>query len=663
MRRSAWSRCHLAEKLLADLLQTPTASGAKHGLETATREDAEGRVCVEPYRQDNARLCQELSALHQEIIKSQEQHQTRTKELRADIRRLSAENEDLRFLAGQYRKQAEAAEQRLFRLLEQQEQPQASVTVTGAYRLLQMWHDHPAGSQVKSRDSEIRRLTGQLEGGRPYRAVLADADTKENDMSRANVPYTELKKTNVRLEKQLKETLHSQHEAMQRAMQLAQKNTALKRELEDLDRIVHVLDEDRSKAVRTSQQQLKQEQTLVKDAANELDEAVEALVETMRQDRKATQERLDRVMENEKQLVLELDRLSRQKTNTARIPDKTQKLIQSLEEQRDYFKAQVDELIEQLQKKDRRAVDSDGNRLQTEAAELRRQLADCERQLAGSAAQLDVKTNESEQLRHRLDEALRSLHRLSDSESAATMASAAQLESLVRTLEQERSLATGDYHRVDQERKELRHRLKVATETQLADRVKMESRIAELEALIGAAETDRTVQHSQTASHRALISSLEAQVKNLQNSLSGSQAELSRVMTKNTKMKTFVDRGESSLKDCENKLIKTTSELEVCQTQSSQLQRQCADLRATVDELQREARRQTKVIEQVIRERDKFQNDVDDKTELLDEHCQQLEKCTAHIGQLESTITNLTADLAPEADLLEAPRAGLRSRF
>ncbi|XP_037070255.1 centrosomal protein of 135 kDa-like [Pollicipes pollicipes] len=183
----------------------------------------------------------------------------------------------------------------------------------------------------------------------------------------------------------------------------------------------------------------------------------------MRQDRKATQERLDRVMENEKQLVLELDRLSRQKTNTARIPDKTQKLIQSLEEQRDYFKAQVDELIEQLQKKDRRAVDSDGNRLQTEAAELRRQLADCERQLAGSAAQLDVKTNESEQLRHRLDEALRSLHRLSDSESAATMASAAQLESLVRTLEQERSLATGDYHRVDQERKELRHRLKAST--------------------------------------------------------------------------------------------------------------------------------------------------------------------------------------------------------
>ena len=767
----------LAECLLADLLRTTDSlKTAKEELKTATQEAAEGRVCVEPYRHDNARLCQELSALREELTTAAEQHQTDTKGLRTDIRQLGDENEDLRFLCGQYRKQADAAEQRLFALLERQPEPVASVTVTG---------ERPAGSQrgrrqrldvssrlsgsrrtadstgvagsvtvtgrsvtrdpqtvdlvsaaearvtdlerqrdaaeeareaaegttrelkekVRAREAEISRLNGLLQGGRPHHAVLADSDGKENAMTRSNLPYTELKKANARLEKKLKEAVHTQHEAMQRAVQLAQKNEALKRELDDLDRIVHVLDEDRGQAVLSSQRRLEEQKTRAEETVQELDAAAaradqqtaelasarqrladtesqlsaercrreqietelaaarqaavghDTLVQTLKADRENAQRRLDTATENEKHLVLELDRLSRQRTNKARMPDKTQKLIEGLEEQRDYFKHQVEELLEQLQRRDTSAgslqtVEGAAGELSaaaaaTEAEELRHQLDDCRHQLSENRRQLDdclrqlhCRTDESEQLRRRLDEALCSLHRLSDSQASATMTSTAQLEGLLhtmeRTIEQERDLASGDCKRLEQERNDLRSRLKMATETQLSERVKQEARIAELEALVGAAETDRTVQRSEVVSQRALIASLEAQMKGLQDSLGESQTELSRVMAKNNKMKTFVNRGESSLKDCENQLIKKTGELEACLQELSSVERQCADLRGAQEEAQREARRQAKVIEQLVRERDKFQNAVDDKTELLDEHRQQLEKCNAHIVQLES---------------------------
>ncbi|XP_043226600.1 centrosomal protein of 135 kDa-like [Amphibalanus amphitrite] len=785
----------LAECMLADLLRTTDSLKAtKRQLQAADREAAEGRDCVEPYRQDNARLCQELSALHEQLSAAAEKHQADTKDLRADVRRLTDENEDLRFLCGQYRKQADAAEQRLFALLEKQPQPLASVTVTG---------ERPAGSQrgrrqrldisshldssrpsanstgrsltesgrgqadrhtidlvtaaeqrvadleqqrdaaeeareaaeaaaeelrnkVSAREAEISRLNGLLQGGRPQHAVLADSDGKENAPTRSNVPYTELKKANARLEKKLKEAVHTQHEAMQRAVQLAQKNEALKRELDDLDEIVHALDRDRDQAVLSKQQQLQDERSRAEETVQELGAAAaraerqtaelaaardrladteselsaerrrreqietelaaarqaaashETVLQTLRADRQEAQRRLDKIAENEKQLVLELDRLSRQKTNKVRMPEKTQKLIDGLEEQRDYFKSQVEELLEQLEKRDVSAASLHAEEtaetgmsameaagLRADLGDCRRQLDDCRRELEQCRRQLLCRTDESEQLRRRLDEALCSLHRLSDSQASATMTSTAQLEGLLhtmeRTMEQERSLASGDCKRLEHERNELRSRLKVATETQLAERVKQEARIAELEALIGAAETDRTVQRSEAASQRALIVSLEAQMKGLQDTLSESQTELSRVLAKNNKMKTFVSRGESSLKDCENQLIKKTGELEACLQELQAVQRQCADLRRTQEEAQREARRQTKVIEQLVRERDKFQNTVDDKTELLDEHRQQLEKCNAHIVQLESTVTNVAADLATSREQVSELEKELRS--
>ena len=802
----------LAECLLADLLRTTDSlKETTRQLHTATQEAAEGRVCVEPYRQDNARLCQELSALQERITSASEKHQADTKGLRADIARLTDENEDLRFLCGQYRKQADAAEQRLFALLERQPEPLASVTVTG---------ERPAGSQrsrrqrldissrlsvsrqtadtggsltatgrslagdrqtidlvsaaeqrvahlerqrdaaeqarqaaedaarelkerLRAREAEISRLNALLQGGRPHHAVLADSEGKENAMMRSNLHYTELTKANARLEKKLKEAVHTQHEAMQRAVQLAQKNEALKRELDDLDRIVHMLDQDRDDAVLSSQRQMKDERTRAEETVQELGAAAaradqqeaqlssarqrltdtesqlsaercrreqieaelaaarqaaaghETLLQTLRADRQDAQQRLDKLTENEKRLVLELDRLSRQKTNKVRMPDKTQKLIEGLEEQRDYLKGQVEELLEQLQRKDTSVAGlqtSEGGAGElsaasvTEAEELRHQLADCHRQLddcrlqlsdcrrqlaecrcqlAEGRRQLHCRTDESEQLRRRLDEALCSLHRLSDSQASATMTSTAQLEGLLhtmeRTIDQERNLASGDCKRLEQERNDLRNQLKVATETQLSERVKQEARIAELEALVGAGETDRTVQRSEVVSQRALIASLEAQLKGVQDSLSESQTELSRVMAKNTKMKTFVNRGESSLKDCENQLIKKTGELEACLQELSSVERQCSDLRGAQEEAQREFRRQTKVIEQLVRERDKFQNAVDDKTELLDEHRRQLEKCNAHIVQLESTVTNVTADLAASHEQVSALEKDLRS--
>ena len=66
---------------------------------------------MEPYKADNARLVQENNQLHHEVMQAKESHDSHTRAMRADLRRLEHENSDLKFLNTQYVQRLRAAEQ------------------------------------------------------------------------------------------------------------------------------------------------------------------------------------------------------------------------------------------------------------------------------------------------------------------------------------------------------------------------------------------------------------------------------------------------------------------------------------------------------------------------------------------------------------------------
>ena len=78
---------------------------------------------MEPYRADNARVVQENTKLHQQLLRLKENAESRMRDMKTVLRRLEHENADLKFLNTQYvqkmrslEKESEAKSEKLLSL-------------------------------------------------------------------------------------------------------------------------------------------------------------------------------------------------------------------------------------------------------------------------------------------------------------------------------------------------------------------------------------------------------------------------------------------------------------------------------------------------------------------------------------------------------------------
>lgn len=89
--------------------------------------------------------------------------------------------------------------------------------------------------QIDSRDREITRLNHLLTGGRPASALGKDCCYR--DVNHLADDIDVLQKEKLALQAQLKESISQQHEAMQRAMKLAERNEHLSKNLGEMEKI------------------------------------------------------------------------------------------------------------------------------------------------------------------------------------------------------------------------------------------------------------------------------------------------------------------------------------------------------------------------------------------------------------------------------------------
>ncbi|XP_023719195.1 centrosomal protein of 135 kDa isoform X2 [Cryptotermes secundus] len=109
-------------------------------------------------------------------------------------------------------------------------------------------------NKLENRDKEIQRLRGMLEGGRPIDAVRKDCQCTCKDMThQLNTLSNEiniLERKKRELEEQVEESVSSQHEAMTRAVMLADRNKQLEKELRDMDQVALAVEAECNSAVQ-----------------------------------------------------------------------------------------------------------------------------------------------------------------------------------------------------------------------------------------------------------------------------------------------------------------------------------------------------------------------------------------------------------------------------
>ncbi|KAK9710694.1 hypothetical protein QE152_g25895 [Popillia japonica] len=198
--------------------------------------------------------------------------------------------------------------------------------------------------QINSRDKEIQRLVSLLEGGRPIQALNQDCCYKDVElkMSRMQDDIEIMQRSRKDLENRLKEAVIKQHEAMKRALTLAERNKVLEKEMRDIDQIALAVEADCNSTVKCNANKLYrlqerchesvlQIQQLEKEVANlkrDKQELVsdydvvktekrhlQSVLETALDEKKRLNDRLNQYSIIEHDLNMEIDRLVQTSTS------------------------------------------------------------------------------------------------------------------------------------------------------------------------------------------------------------------------------------------------------------------------------------------------------------------------------------------------------------
>ncbi|XP_050675118.1 centrosomal protein of 135 kDa [Leptidea sinapis] len=273
----------LVENILADLLQTTRSLQHYMTLSKETLLQRDSLLLeIEPYKSDNANLIQENNRLHRELMQLKENHlktikdnQRTIKNLTDDIARkdslilklqhdlrdlslrglcaetLSSRNRSKRKDAGDTGTIPRLCICNSIGLAQNKDSEDISRTLKLMQEKIDAYNDEIMilKSVVDHRDNEIARLNILLQGGRPFTAINKDfySNKPENKILSMHKQLKDLETVNESLQKELESNLEKQHEAMLRALDLADKNKKLKEELQRMDSLALKVEEDCNK--------------------------------------------------------------------------------------------------------------------------------------------------------------------------------------------------------------------------------------------------------------------------------------------------------------------------------------------------------------------------------------------------------------------------------
>ncbi|XP_032884960.1 centrosomal protein of 135 kDa isoform X5 [Amblyraja radiata] len=677
----------LVEKLFSDLVHTTESLRNAKLLSGKTEKESRNLDSVlEPYRTENARLVQENNKLHQELLRLKEESDQQIKDLKYTIRKLEHDTADLKFLNNQYvhkvrslEKESKAKTEKIQQL--QEKNLQAVVQTPGGKRrtipfrrqrmqidqsippsgiasapqihtedpyyldLLNVADDRIMGlqdavnnlkaeldksdrgmrkfqRQVDARDEEIERLNRSLEGGRPHDVISLEAKNKSNERLIAHL--------------NLQDEIQKQHRELE----------GFEETIARLTRELTATHNTHAKIQDDLQCKTKENQTL-HDLFNQL-----------KKEKQRLHERVDEQVATEREIVVELERMRAQhgilRGDTS--PSRLDKFIKTLEEERDYYKFEVEYLQDLVSGRNspicspRRgrsptritpvkssSLSSELLQVIRERDELQSVLDKFEQHMAEIQSNVKVLTSERDKLLMMYEQNQDELNKLKKEVLISPICK--------MRVEDEREEAKAELKRMTAERDGLRERVKAILETADLNTKQMEQQISHLENKVCELDNKCFAFKKKVTTQMEDIATLEEKTKFQSQKLLQSNDDASHLKAELSSFRLQNEHLEKSLADMQHRLAMKSKELQTFQDRIGRHEERLGEFSRQISVQQEEVSLLKSTISALDQEKDCLQEAMDDKTEkiaTLEDNLANREKA---LNNMKITVTELESAL------------------
>ncbi|KAK7150375.1 hypothetical protein R3I93_011585 [Phoxinus phoxinus] len=571
-------------------------------------------------------------------------------------------------------------------------------------------------TQVEERDKEIERLNRALDGGRPNDVISLEAQNISNEklIAHLNLQIEYLQETNRSLEQRIDGLQQRKKTVSSEVADLSARNQELCQELTQIDQLAQQLEKDKEMVLETADMELQEAKkeiqrqqreledleevisTLRRDMADgdhvkdrlrdqlldlqEQNDKMEGLINFQEEDKKRLQDKLEAMTQADKEMILELERMRARHGMCGKdhSPSRLDAFVKSLEEERNYYKQEVERyrLVRGRTDKtptpspgrgrsprgrgrwhEKRDGDTELSRVVKERDELQSVLLGFEKHIEDIQTRVKLLTAERDQLSSQYQQTQEVLRRVQG-----------ELESskLQHRFRDDREQTEAELQRVTAERDMLRDRLKVAQSSSLTDREQEQIRILDLENTIEMLEREKADLRTQVAVLKECRVAVEKELKTRSAVMVQNVEEATHHRVESSALRLLQEQMEQSLSDVQHRLSVKTNELQAAHQQIDKLEEKIADLSRHGSSQKDELATLQRTIASLDREKDSLQDDVDQKTEsvvLLQEEIHRKEKTLCEVRLTVTELENSLDQLKGALSSREREIASLRRQL
>uniref|UniRef100_A0A2K6T207 Centrosomal protein 135 n=1 Tax=Saimiri boliviensis boliviensis TaxID=39432 RepID=A0A2K6T207_SAIBB len=544
--------------------------------------------------------------------------------------------------------------------------------------------------QIELREREIERLSVALDGGRSPDVLSLESRNKTNEklIAQLNIQVDFLQQANKDLEKHIQELMETKETVTSEVVNLSNKNEKLCQELTEIDQLAQQLERHKEEVLETADKELGEAKKEIKRKLSEMRDLEETMaklqlelnlchkekerlsdellvksdLETVVHQLEQEKQRLSKKVENfavtERELTLEVERMRLEHgiKRRDRSPSRLDTFLKGIEEERDYYKKELERLQHIIQRRSCSAnynarekssifrtpekgdYNSEIHQITRERDELQRMLERFEKYMEDIQSNVKLLTAERDKLSVLYNEAQEELSALRQESTQTTTP-----HNIVSLMEKEKELALSDLRRIMTEKEALKEKLEHIEEMGLYGKSELEKTIEHLTCVNHQLESEKYELKSKVLIMKETIESLENKLKVQAQKFSHVAGDSSHQKTEVNSLRMVNEQLQRSLDDCQHRLSIKRSELDSAQAQIKILEEKIDELNLKMTSQDEEAHVMKKTIGVIDKEKDFLQDTVDEKTEKianLQENLANKEKAVAHMKIMVSEFIN-----------------------
>ncbi|KAL5290429.1 CEP135 family protein [Megaselia abdita] len=652
----------LVGSIFDDLIKTTESlRDSKLKISQLLEEKSCWELGVEPYKCDNSRLLSDCNQLHLELLNQRENYEKEISEIARRIRTLETEKHHLQDHCNNLEKalktQASSAKNPPKRMAggSNAKKPFTSAVKSGSSfppldtqlsinkcDCYVVCKDKPEGKslakhskeieklqndlkdlcddlnlhkrRVESRDREISRLNDLMKGGRPPAALARDCCYKNYGALSEDVELLQQEK--YENHSKIKSYEQKMHEAMQRAVHLAEQNKRLTEDLDELKEVALKVEKDANTELSQRDKQIEKLKADVEMLKSYLDK--ENKTPKTHDEKRKLNEKINELTQKESTLKLENDRMHKKihklkhKIDKEKSQEKEQGSIEEimrLKTERDFFHQ------EYLRFMSKPPTDKAVEVLQLDIRLKEEEIQELKSRLQGSS-RYENSSNDYENLKMELrmkDEEIRSLrielqnNQIQTSRSQRSGTTNGEcVQAVVLRLEREMNCLRADIENSDVEKRKLLAKLHYLNQSHLEEVQRYKEKVEDLQSQCNRLEKDCTEKSCNRIPGQTQIVLLKEENEELKNSSRNIEKENYQLKSSNEHLKLLLDQTEKALIDYQNRFALAETQLGTVESKLTTLDSNRDRSKADIAKLKTENTKLRAIVFELENEKDGF---------------------------------------------------------